>query len=75
MHLKRLELLSELVPHAGVIALLVNPKFPGAERQTRDVQEAARAKRVQLPMDAHLKLRFAGDSPVEEAGFRTIGPA
>jgi putative ABC transport system substrate-binding protein len=50
LHPKRLELLSELVPQAGVIALLVNPKFPGAERQTRDVQEAARAKRVQLPI-------------------------
>jgi putative tryptophan/tyrosine transport system substrate-binding protein len=45
---KRLELLSELAPQAGVIALLVNPNSPVAERQTRDVQEAARAKGVQL---------------------------
>jgi putative tryptophan/tyrosine transport system substrate-binding protein len=45
---KRLELLSELVPQAGVIALLVNPNSAAAERQTRDVQEAARAKGVQL---------------------------
>jgi putative ABC transport system substrate-binding protein len=45
---KRLELLSELVPQAGVIALLVNPNNPVSERQTRDVQEAARAKGVQL---------------------------
>ncbi len=45
---KRFELLSELVPQAGVIALLVNPNSASAERQTRDVQEAARAKRVQL---------------------------
>jgi putative ABC transport system substrate-binding protein len=45
---KRLELLSELVPQAGVIALLVNPNNPASERQTRDVQEAARAKGVQL---------------------------
>ncbi len=41
---KRLDLLSELVPQAGVIALLSNPNNPGAERQTREVQEAARAK-------------------------------
>jgi putative tryptophan/tyrosine transport system substrate-binding protein len=41
---KRLELLSELVPQAGVIALLVNPNNPNAERVMRDVQEAARAK-------------------------------
>src|SRR6266852_5858964 len=42
---KRLELLAELVPQAGVIALLVNPSSASAERQMRDVQEAAREKR------------------------------
>ena len=47
---KRLELLSELVPQARVIALLVNPNNPNAERMMRDVQEAARAKGVQLPI-------------------------
>jgi putative ABC transport system substrate-binding protein len=45
---KRLELLSELAPQAGVIALLVNPNSAGAERIIRDVQEAARAKGLQL---------------------------
>jgi len=45
---KRLELLSELVPQARVITLLVNPNNPSAERTMRDVQEAARAKGVQL---------------------------
>jgi putative tryptophan/tyrosine transport system substrate-binding protein len=45
---KRLELLSELVPQAGVIALLVNPNNAISERITRDVQEAARTKGVQL---------------------------
>jgi putative ABC transport system substrate-binding protein len=45
---KRLELLSELVPQVGVIALLVNPNNPNAERTMRDVQEAARAKGMQL---------------------------
>jgi putative ABC transport system substrate-binding protein len=41
---KRLELLSELVPRAGVIALLMNPNNATAERVIRDVREAARAK-------------------------------
>ncbi len=45
---KRLELLCELVPQASVIALLVNPNGPGFEAQIRVVQEAARAKGVQL---------------------------
>jgi putative tryptophan/tyrosine transport system substrate-binding protein len=45
---KRLELLSELVPHAGVIALVANPNNANAEPMIRDVQEAARAKGVQL---------------------------
>jgi putative ABC transport system substrate-binding protein len=45
---KRLELLSELVPQAGVIALLVNPNNASTERLIRDVQEAAVAKGVRL---------------------------
>jgi len=45
---KRLELLSELVPRAGVIALLVNPNNESAERVIRNVQEAARTKGLQL---------------------------
>ncbi len=48
MHPKRLELLCELVPQARVIALLVNPSFPGAERTIEAVQEAARARGVKV---------------------------
>jgi putative tryptophan/tyrosine transport system substrate-binding protein len=59
---KRLELLSELVPQAGVIALLVNPNSAVAERQTRDVQEAARAKGVQLTI-----LRASTESEIDTA--------
>src|SRR6266567_991477 len=45
---KRLQLLSELVPQHGVIALLVNPNNASAEPQSRDLQKAARAEGVQL---------------------------
>ena len=41
---KRLELLSELVPEARVIALLVNPSNGNAERIIGDVREAARRR-------------------------------
>ena len=59
---KRLELLSELVPHARVIALLVNPNISAAERIIRDMQEAARAKGVQLPI-----LEAANESEIDAA--------
>jgi putative ABC transport system substrate-binding protein len=45
---KLLELISELVPQAGVIALLVYPNNPNAEPLIRIVQEAALAKGVNL---------------------------
>ena len=47
---KRLELLSELVPQVRLIALLVNPDRPraGAAQAMSSMQEAARAKGVQL---------------------------
>jgi putative ABC transport system substrate-binding protein len=45
---KRFELLSELVPQAKVIALLVNPTNLSTEHMMPAVQEAARAKGVQL---------------------------
>ena len=38
---KRLELLRELVPNAAIIGMLVNPNFPDAESQSKDVKEAA----------------------------------
>src|SRR5256885_12059007 len=45
---KRLQLLSEPVPRAGVIALLMNPNNATAELVIRDVQEAARTIGLQL---------------------------
>jgi len=59
---KRLELLSELVPHARVIALLANPGNPNAERNIGHLQEAARAKGVQLPI-----LKGATESEIDAA--------
>src|SRR5262249_23927152 len=46
----RLELLSELVPQAQVICLLVNPNNPTTPRTIEDLQEAARARGLQLPI-------------------------
>jgi putative tryptophan/tyrosine transport system substrate-binding protein len=63
---KRLELLSELVPHAKMIALLVNPNNAIAERIIPEVQEAARAKGLQLDI-----LKAGTDGEVD-AAFATL---
>jgi len=63
---KRLELLSELAPQVGVIALLVNPNNANTERITGDTQEAARAKGVQL------HILTAGTEGEIDAAFATL---
>jgi putative ABC transport system substrate-binding protein len=62
LHPKRFELLSELVPQARVIALLVNPNVPATERVTPAVQEAARPNGVQL-----LILKASTESEIDAA--------
>jgi putative ABC transport system substrate-binding protein len=59
---KRLELLSELVPKVRVIALLVNPNNPTGESIIRAVQEAARAKEMELHV-----LKAGSESEIETA--------
>jgi putative ABC transport system substrate-binding protein len=63
---KRLELLSELVPQASAIVLLMNPNIPTFERRVRQVQEAARAKGVQLQV-----LKASSESEID-AAFATL---
>jgi putative tryptophan/tyrosine transport system substrate-binding protein len=63
---KRFELLSELVPQARVIALLVNPNRLTIERMIRDEQEAARAKGMQL------RILKAGTESEIDAAFANL---
>jgi putative ABC transport system substrate-binding protein len=63
---KRLELLSDLVPQARVIALLVNPNNSNAQRIIPDVEGAARAKGLQLPI-----LKATSESEID-AAFATL---
>ena len=58
---KRLELLSELVPETRALAYLVNHS-PGAERNINAVQEAARAKGLQVRI-----LRAGTESEIDAA--------
>jgi putative tryptophan/tyrosine transport system substrate-binding protein len=62
LHAKRLELISELVPQARMIALLVNPNSPQTERVVLAMQEAARRKGLQL----HI-IKAASESDIDAA--------
>jgi ABC-type uncharacterized transport system substrate-binding protein len=59
---KRVELLSELVPGAGAIALLVNPTNSTTERVVRDALEAANTKGRQLRI-----LKAGAESEIDTA--------
>jgi ABC-type uncharacterized transport system substrate-binding protein len=63
---KRLELLSELVPQAQAIAVLVNPNNPTAGSIIGDVQGAARAKGMRLQI-----LKAGAESEIDTA-FATL---
>jgi putative ABC transport system substrate-binding protein len=63
---KRVELLSELVPQAKLIALLVNPNSAITERIILEVQEAARAKGLEL------QILKAGTESEIDAAFGTL---
>jgi len=63
---KRFEMLSELVPGAKLIALLVNPSNQLAESTIANAQEAARMKGVQLHV-----LKVNAESEID-AAFTTL---
>jgi putative tryptophan/tyrosine transport system substrate-binding protein len=63
---KRLGLLHELVQRAMTLGLLLNPNFPAAARQLKDMQEAARSIGVQL------QIFNARTDPEIDAAFETV---
>jgi putative tryptophan/tyrosine transport system substrate-binding protein len=63
---KRLGLLRGLVPQAATIGFLLNPQYPLAESQSKDMQEAARAIGLQIHV-----LRANTDREIE-AAFETV---
>ena len=80
LHPKRLELLSELIPQARAIALLVNPNGPSAERIIRDTKEAARAKELQLAVlkagtEGEIDAAFASLAELHAGGVVVAGDA
>jgi putative ABC transport system substrate-binding protein len=63
---KRLGLLHDLVPQAATIGVLLNPDFPPAASQLRDMQEAARTTGLQLHV-----LRASTDRQID-AAFESV---
>jgi putative ABC transport system substrate-binding protein len=63
---KQLGLLRELVPGSTAIAVLMNPNFPGTERQLRDVEAAARVLGLQP-----IVLRVSTEGEID-AAFATM---
>jgi putative tryptophan/tyrosine transport system substrate-binding protein len=63
---KRLELLHELVPTSGVIAMLVNPTSPYLGPETKDVQAAART------LGREVRVFNAGAEREIDAAFTTL---
>jgi putative ABC transport system substrate-binding protein len=63
---KRLGLLHELVQRAMTLGLLLNPNFPAAARQLKDMQEAARS------IDVQLQIFNARTDPEIDAAFETV---
>jgi putative ABC transport system substrate-binding protein len=67
---KRLELLSELAPQAKIIALLANPSNAANDAVIKELQEAARAKGMQLPV---LKARTESEIDTAFASLVQLG--
>jgi putative ABC transport system substrate-binding protein len=67
MGAKRLEMLRQLLPQIRTVAMIINPKFAGAEAEMREVQAAGRSMGLQA-------LRFAASNDGEiDSAFATIG--
>jgi putative ABC transport system substrate-binding protein len=67
----------DTIPAAKIIALLVDPHFPGAEGQSRDIQEAAHALGLQIHIvnagtEGEIDSAFAAVAPLR-AGALLLG--
>jgi putative ABC transport system substrate-binding protein len=63
---KRLELMRELIPTAAIVAVLINPAYPTAEVQSRDLHAAARILGLELRV-----LHASGERDLD-AAFATL---
>src|SRR5262249_33455564 len=69
MEPKRLGLLRDLVPGVPLVGVLLNPRFPTAPRQLREIEEAART------IDQRIIVANASDDAELEAAFGSLTSA
>src|SRR5215470_4906713 len=69
MEPKRLGLLREIVPGVPLVGVLLNPKFPTAPRQLREIEDAARK------IDQRIIVANASDDAELEAAFGSLTSA
>jgi putative ABC transport system substrate-binding protein len=69
---KRLDLLHQLVPKASVIGLLVNPNYPEASLQVRDLKDAAGALGLQISV-ANADTESGVDSAIASLAQQGVG--
>ena len=75
---KLVELLTEIVPQAKVVALLVNPDNANAEGVIKNTQEAARTKGIQAPVlkagtEGEIDTAFSSLGELQAGGL-VVGP-
>ena len=63
---KRVDLVHQLAPTATAVAMLINPRFPGASAEAREVQHAAGA------LGIHINVLNASTEREIDAAFTTI---
>jgi putative tryptophan/tyrosine transport system substrate-binding protein len=77
---KRLELIRDVLPPASVVAVLVNPRSPESEPQTRDIERVARAVGQQIRIlnassDRDIDVVFATLVEARDAGLLVTNDA
>jgi putative ABC transport system substrate-binding protein len=78
MEPKRVGILHDLMPQAATIAVLVDPRFPTAGMQSRDIEEAAHAIGIQTEVfyastDNEINAAFPIDRTALTAGAARCG--
>ena len=63
---KRLGILHELAPRAGVVGVLIDPNYQQADDQAREIREAAKA------LDLKIEIAHAGKDQELESAFATL---